>query len=169
MFQSLPDSWAIDQVFPVAPVHRLTERPTRRGTLQDITCDSDGLIARFPGGLDGQPHLPLHATRGEEPYILGVFLTGAYQEILGDLHNLFGDTNAVHVKILDSGYEVTNMVHGDTVTEVLAYVQYHASDLLTMFRRKVNAARGLSRSEANRFIADYVSGLEGYTYLGGRE
>jgi arginine decarboxylase len=98
-----------------------------------------------------------------------VFLTGAYQEILGDLHNLFGDTNAVHVKILDDGYEVTNMVRGDTVTDVLSYVQYHAGDLLTTFRRKVNTALGLSRSEANRFIADYLSGLEGYTYLEGVE
>jgi len=167
VFQSLPDSWAIDQVFPVVPIHRLTERPTRRGTLQDITCDSDGVIERFPGGLEGQTHLPLHPTKDGEPYILGVFLTGAYQEILGDLHNLFGDTNAVHVKIVDHGYEVTNMVHGDTVTDVLSYVQYHPGDLLTTFRRKVNNAPGLSRSEANRFIADYVSGLEAYTYLEG--
>jgi arginine decarboxylase len=167
VFQSLPDSWAIDQLFPVLPIHRLTERPTRRGTLQDITCDSDGVIDRFPGGLDGQPYLPLHPRKDGEPYILAVFLTGAYQEILGDLHNLFGDTNAVHVKILDGGYEVTNVVHGDTVTEVLAYVQYQADDLLTTFRRKVNAALGLSRSEANRFIADYVSCLEGKTYLEG--
>lgn len=169
VFQSLPDSWAIDQVFPVVPIHRLTERPTRRGTIQDITCDSDGVIARFPGGLDGRTHLPLHPMKEGEPYVLAVFLTGAYQEILGDLHNLFGDTNAVHVKILGDGYQVTNVVLGDTVTEVLSYVQYHANDLLTTFRRKVNAAPGLSRGEANRFIADYVSGLEGYTYLEGRE
>jgi arginine decarboxylase len=105
--------------------------------------------------------------KDDEQYILAVFLTGAYQEILGDLHNLFGDTNAVHVKILDGGYEVTNMVHGDSVTDVLSYVQYHPGDLLTTFRRKVNSAPGLSRSEANRFIADYVSGLEAYTYLEG--
>ncbi len=169
VFQSLPDSWAIDQVFPVVPIHRLEQRPTRRGTLQDITCDSDGVIARFTGGPDWQAHLPLHPIKDGEPYILGVFLTGAYQEILGDLHNLFGDTNAVHVKIQGDGYEVTNMVHGDSVTEVLSYVQYHPGDLLTTFRHKVNNAPGLSRGEANRFIADYVSGLEAYTYLGGGE
>ena len=170
VFQSLPDSWAIDQVFPAIPVHRLTERPDRRGTLQDITCDSDGLMAHFPGGLSGQRSLPLHAIRDGEPYIVGVFLTGAYQEILGDLHNLFGDTNAVHVKITRDGYEVTNLVRGDSVSEVLNYVQYQASDLLTTFRRKVNAAAGLTRHEANTAVADYVSGLEGYTYLeGGRE
>jgi arginine decarboxylase len=103
----------------------------------------------------------------DEPYILGIFLTGAYQEILGDLHNLFGDTNAVHVRLTDHGYEVTDLVHGDTVTEVLNYVQFHASDLLATFRRKVGKAPELSRQEANSFIADYVAGLEGYTYLEG--
>ena len=99
--------------------------------------------------------------------MLGIFLTGAYQEILGDLHNLFGDTNAVHVRLSPTGYEVTDLVHGDTVTEVLNYVQFRASDLLTMFRRKVSAAKSLTRQEANAFIADYVAGLEGYTYLEG--
>ena len=102
-----------------------------------------------------------------EQYILGIFLTGAYQEILGDLHNLFGDTNAVHIRLSESGYEVAELVHGDTVTEVLAYVQYRASDLLATFRRKVAAATGITRQEANTFIADYVAGLEGYTYLEG--
>jgi len=167
VFQSLPDSWAIDQLFPIMPIHRLDEEPSRRGTLQDITCDSDGKIDRFTGGRSGRPSLELHPVRNGERYILGIFLTGAYQEILGDLHNLFGDTNAVHIRLEDGGYAVTDMVHGDTVTEVLAYVQFHASDLLTTFRRKVGAARGLTRQEANAFIADYVAGLEGYTYLEG--
>jgi arginine decarboxylase len=167
VFQSLPDSWAIDQIFPIMPIHRLNEEPSRRGTLQDVTCDSDGKIDRFRGGRSGRSHLELHPYREGEPYILGIFLTGAYQEILGDLHNLFGDTNAVHVRLSDNGYEVTDLVHGDTVTEVLNYVQFRASDLLAMFRRKVNAASGLTRSEANSFIADYVAGLEGYTYLEG--
>jgi len=168
VFQSLPDSWAIQQVFPIMPVHRLGERPSRRATLHDITCDSDGVIERFAGGRLGSPSLPLHPLADEgEPYILGIFLTGAYQEILGDLHNLFGDTNAVHVRIVDGGYEITDLVHGDTVTEVLNYVQFHASDLLATFRRKVNGAPGLTRQEANSFIADYVAGLEGYTYLEG--
>src|SRR3712207_2729784 len=123
------------------PVHRLDEEPTRRGTLQDVTCDSDGKIDRFVGDKDGDPSLALHKPNDGEPYILGVFLTGAYQEILGDLHNLFGDTNAVHIRLGPTqGYEVTDLVHGDTVTEVLAYVQFRAGDLLQTFRRKVTAA-----------------------------
>jgi arginine decarboxylase len=169
VFQSLPDHWAIDQLFPIMPIHRLNEPPTRRGTLQDMTCDSDGVIDRFTGGRKGKPSLELHPVHEYEPYILGIFLTGAYQEILGDLHNLFGDTNAVHVRLTEQGYEITDMVHGDTVTEVLNYVQFHASDLLATFRRKVGNAKDLTRQEANSFIADFVAGLEGYTYLEGEE
>jgi arginine decarboxylase len=165
VFQSLPDNWAIDQLFPIMPIHRLGEPPNRRGTLQDMTCDSDGVIDRFVGGRKGKPSLELHPVAEGEPYILGIFLTGAYQEILGDLHNLFGDTNAVHVRLTEQGYEITDLVHGDTVTEVLNYVQFHATDLLATFRRKVANAKGLSRQEANSFIADFVAGLEGYTYL----
>ena len=167
VFQSLPDSWAIDQLFPIMPIHRLDEEPVRRGTLQDITCDSDGKIDRFVGDRHSHPSLELHPLREEEPYILGIFLTGAYQEILGDLHNLFGDTNAVHIALSHTAYEITDLVHGDTVTEVLNYVQFRAPDLLTTFRRKVNNTKGISRQEANTFIADYVAGLEGYTYLEG--
>jgi arginine decarboxylase len=167
LFQSLPDSWAIDQLFPIVPIHRLDEQPTRRGTIQDVTCDSDGKIDRFIGGRDGAPSMPLHVFRDGEAYILGIFLTGAYQEILGDLHNLFGDTNAVHVRLRDGGYEFTHLVHGDTVTEVLNYVQFRATDLLATFRRKVQNAKGITRDEANMFIAEYVAGLEGYTYLEG--
>lgn len=168
LFQSLPDSWAIDQLFPIMPIHRLDEEPVRRGTLQDVTCDSDGKIDRFVGDKKGRPSLELHEFRDGEDYILGIFLTGAYQEILGDLHNLFGDTNAVHVRLNDQGaYEITDLVEGDTVTEVLNYVQFGASQLLATFRRKVNAASSLTREEANAFIADYVAGLEGYTYLEG--
>jgi arginine decarboxylase len=167
LFQSLPDAWAIDQLFPIMPIHRLDEEPTRQATLQDVTCDSDGKIDKFIGGQTGRPSLPLHAFRDEDRYILGVFLTGAYQEILGDLHNLFGDTNAVHVRLADHGYQITDLVHGDTVTEVLNYVQFRASDLLATFRKKVQAAKDLSRDDANMFIAEYVAGLEGYTYLEG--
>jgi arginine decarboxylase len=167
VFQSLPDNWAIDQLFPIMPIHRLDEEPIRRGTLQDMTCDSDGVIDRFAGGRRGKPSLELHPFRKGEPYILGIFLTGAYQEILGDLHNLFGDTNAVHIRVTPNGYEITDLVHGDTVTEVLNYVQFHGSDLLANFRRKVSASATLTRNEANAFIADYVAGLEGYTYLEG--
>jgi arginine decarboxylase len=167
LFQSLPDSWAIDQLFPVMPIHRLDEEPTRNGTIQDVTCDSDGKIERFIGGRSPKPSLALHPFNDGEQYILGIFLTGAYQEILGDLHNLFGDTNAVHIRLSENGYEVAELVHGDTVTEVLAYVQFRAQDLLATFRRKVAAATGITRQEANTFIADYVAGLEGYTYLEG--
>jgi arginine decarboxylase len=167
VFQSLPDNWAIDQLFPIMPIHRLNEPPTRRGTLQDVTCDSDGVIDRFTGGRKGKPSLELHPVEDGQPYILGIFLTGAYQEILGDLHNLFGDTNAVHVRLTEQGYEITDLVHGDTVTEVLNYVQFHATDLLATFRRKVSNAKDLTRQEANGFIADFVAGLEGYTYLEG--
>ncbi|HET9685243.1 MAG TPA: biosynthetic arginine decarboxylase [Gemmatimonadaceae bacterium] len=167
LFQSLPDSWAIDQLFPIMPIHRLDEEPTRRGTLQDITCDSDGKIDRFVGGKDGDPSLALHEWRDGDPYILGVFLTGAYQEILGDLHNLFGDTNAVHIHLTAEGYEISDLVHGDTVTEVLNYVQFRASDLLQTFRRKVTQVKHITRTDANNFIADYVAGLEGYPYLEG--
>jgi arginine decarboxylase len=168
LFQSLPDSWAIDQLFPVMPIHRLDEQPTRNATIQDVTCDSDGRIERFIGDRSAKPSLPLHPfTDDDDQYIIGIFLTGAYQEILGDLHNLFGDTNAVHIRLSDNGYEVAELVHGDTVTEVLAYVQFRAQDLLATFRRKVAAATSITRQEANTFIADYVAGLEGYTYLEG--
>jgi arginine decarboxylase len=167
LFQSLPDNWAIDQLFPIMPIHRLDEEPVRRGTLQDVTCDSDGKIDRFVGDKNGRPSLELHEFRDGDDYVLGIFLTGAYQEILGDLHNLFGDTNAVHIKLTETGYDITDLVHGDTVTEVLNYVQFHAPALLTTWRRKVNGAKSLSRQEANTFVADYVAGLEGYTYLEG--
>jgi arginine decarboxylase len=167
LFQSLPDSWAIDQLFPIVPIHRLDEEPTRHGTIQDVTCDSDGKIDRFVGDKNGRPSMELHPFRDDDDYILGIFLTGAYQEILGDLHNLFGDTNAVHIRLTDRGYEITDLVHGDTVTEVLNYVQFGAGNLLTTFRRKVSAAKRLDRQEGNTFIAEYVAGLEGYTYLEG--
>ena len=167
VFQSLPDNWAIDQLFPIMPIHRLHEQPTRRGTLQDITCDSDGVIDRFVGGRKGKPSLELHPVHEGEPYILGIFLTGAYQEILGDLHNLFGDTNAVHVRLTDQGYEITDLVHGDTVTEVLNYVQFHASDLLATFRRKVAQAKDLTRQEANSVHRGLRGGAGGVYVPGG--
>jgi arginine decarboxylase len=169
LFQSLPDSWAIDQLFPIMPIHRLNEAPTQRGTLQDVTCDSDGKIDRFTGGRAEKRTLELHPLSNGDKYILGIFLTGAYQEILGDLHNLFGDTNAVHLRLTPDGeaYEIGDLVHGDTITEVLNYVQFDAQALIATFRRKVQRAQGLSRQEANAFIADYIEGLAGYTYLEG--
>ncbi len=170
LFQSVPDSWAIDQLFPIMPIHRLDERPTRRGTLQDVTCDSDGKIDRFVGDPEGRHSLELHTLRAGQPYILGIFLTGAYQEILGDLHNLFGDTNAVHLRLTEDGdYEVADLLHGDTVTDVLSYVQFDSDRLIANFRKKVRRRTSLERSEANAFIADYIAGLAGYTYLEGRD
>ena len=165
LFQSLPDSWAIDQLFPILPIHRLTEEPTRRATLQDVTCDSDGKIDCFIGSPEGG--LPLHEIRAGEPYVLGIFLAGAYQEILGDLHNLFGDTDAVHVRVVGSDYEVEDVVRGDTMTEVLRYVAFDPTDLVATFRRKIKAS-DLPKSQANAFIADYIAGLAGYTYLSAR-
>jgi arginine decarboxylase len=169
LFQSLPDSWAVDQLFPIVPIHRLRERPDRRATLQDVTCDSDGKIDRFVNGGDAKAGLELHGFNPDEPYILGIFLTGAYQEILGDLHNLFGDTNTVHLRLSADGdkYEVADLVHGDTVTDVLAYVQFNSEALIANFRRKVARVTSLPRNEANAFIADYIAGLAGYTYLEG--
>jgi arginine decarboxylase len=169
LFQSLPDSWAVDQLFPIVPIHRLDERPDRRATLQDVTCDSDGKIDRFVNGGDAKRGLELHGFNPDQPYILGIFLTGAYQEILGDLHNLFGDTNTVHLRLAADGgkYEVADLVHGDTVTDVLAYVQFNSEALIANFRRKVARVTSLPRNEANAFIADYIAGLAGYTYLEG--
>ncbi len=168
IFQSLPDSWAIDQLFPVLPIHRLTERPTQRGVIADMTCDSDGKIERFIDRREVRPVLELHPL-SDEPYYLGVFLVGAYQEILGDLHNLFGDTNTVHVSLGDDGgYEIEHVVSGDTVTQVLEYVEYERGDLVARLRsgveRAIRAGR-MSREQAKEILRLYEAGLAGYTYL----
>ncbi len=169
VFQSMPDSWAIKQLFPIMPIHRLNEPPTRRGVLGDITCDSDGKIDKFIDLRDVRNTLQLHPLREGEPYYLGAFLLGAYQEILGDLHNLFGDTNAVHVSIDEDGeYTIDDVIKGDTVREVLAYVQYNGEKLTEMLRRDIERAvraGRLSLSESKKFIQFYESGLDGYTYL----
>ena len=165
VFQSLPDSWAVDQLFPVMPIHRLDERPTRRVSLHDMTCDSDGKIGRYVGGRRKKTWIDLHPVRPGEPYILGIFLTGAYQEILGDLHNLFGDTNAVHIRLVNNHYEVSDQVEGDTINDVLEYVEFKPQKLATAFRRKVAAAKSLTREEKNSFIAHYIEGMDGSTYL----
>jgi arginine decarboxylase len=165
IFQSLPDSWAIQQLFPIMPIHRLDEEPVRKATIQDVTCDSDGKIANFVGGRRAKTALEVHPLRPGEPYILGIFLTGAYQETLGDLHNLFGDTHAVHIRLRDGHYEVSDQVAGDTVTDVLQYVEFNPQELAQQFRRKVDRAQGITREERNTFIAEYMDGLEGYTYL----
>ena len=168
LFQSLPDSWAIDQLFPIMPIQRLTERPTRNATLQDITCDSDGKIANFVKEGPLSHVLPLHALRRNEPYYLGVFLVGAYQEILGDMHNLFGDTNAVHVSVKDGHYHIDQIIDGETVEEVLDYVQYNPKKLVRQLEIWVTKSvknGKISLEEGKEFLSNYRSGLYGYTYL----
>ncbi len=168
LFQSLPDSWAIDQLFPIMPIQRLTERPTRNATLQDITCDSDGKIASFVKEGHLSHVLPLHALRRNEPYYLGVFLVGAYQEILGDMHNLFGDTNAVHVSVKDGHYHIDQIIDGETVEEVLDYVQYNPKKLVRQLEIWVTKSvknGKISLEEGKEFLSNYRSGLYGYTYL----
>jgi arginine decarboxylase len=168
IFQSMPDSWAIKQLFPIMPIHRHTEPPSRRAVLGDITCDSDGKIDQFIDLRDVRNTLELHPFTGE-PYYLGAFLLGAYQEILGDLHNLFGDTNAVHVSLDDDGeINVDTVIKGDTVREVLAYVQYSADELLAKMRKDVERAvrQGkINVNESRQLLRFYEVGLEGYTYL----
>lgn len=168
LFQSLPDSWAIDQLFPIVPIQRLNERPTRNATLQDITCDSDGKITNFVSNGHIGHVLPVHALRKNEPYYLGVFLVGAYQEILGDMHNLFGDTNAVHISVKDGKYHIDQIIDGETVEEVLAYVQYNPKKLvrqLEIWVTKSVKQGKISLEEGKEFLSNYRSGLYGYTYL----
>jgi arginine decarboxylase len=168
VFQSAPDHWAVKQLFPVVPLHRLNERPTRHGVFADLTCDSDGKMDRFIDLRDVKSSLELHPWDGR-PYYLGVFLVGAYQEILGDLHNLFGDTNAVHVRVEpDGNYRIDHVVEGDSVTEVLGYVQYDRADLVRRVRRASEEAlrqRAISLEESALLLRRYEEGLSGYTYL----
>ncbi len=168
LFQSVPDSWAIDQVFPIMPIHRLDEEPRLWGTLADLTCDSDGKICRFFDD-DGKiaSVLPLHEPQ-ENPYLLGIFLGGAYQEILGDLHNLFGDTNAVHVELQPEGYRVAQVIKGDTISEVLGYVQYNSEDLVESIHHATETAlreRRISLQEARLLQSHFEDSLRAYTYL----
>ncbi len=169
VFQSLPDAWAIGQLFPVLPIHRLDQPPTRRAVLADITCDSEGKIARFPDGDSARTTLPVHPLEPGRPYTLAVCLVGAYQEILGDYHNLFGDTHAVHIALDDAGgWSIEEVVAGDTVREVLSYVQYEPERLLDAMRRDVERAvraGRLSVPEGRALLRFYRDGLEGYTYL----
>ena len=169
VFQSLPDSWAIDQLFPVLPIHRLNEEPSNRAVLADITCDSDGKIDHFIDRRDVKDVLELHPIAAGEPYYLGAFLVGAYQEILGDLHNLFGDTNTVHVSLdAEEGYRIDGVVNGDTVTDVLRYVRYDRDTLVARVRRAAEAAlraKRMTLEESRRLVRRYEEGLSGYTYL----
>jgi arginine decarboxylase len=168
VFQSAPDHWAVKQLFPVMPIHRLDEKPTRRGIFADLTCDSDGKIDRFIDPRDVRDVLELHPWNGE-PYYVGVFLVGAYQEILGDLHNLFGDTDAVHVRLgTDGRYEVEHVVEGDSVTDVLRYVEYDKGALVERVRRTIEDAMRagqITLEESARLRRHYEQGLQAYTYL----
>jgi arginine decarboxylase len=168
IFQSIPDSWAIKQLFPIMPIHRLTERPTRHAVLGDITCDSDGKVDQFIDRRDVKRTLPLHAFDGS-PYCLGAFLVGAYQEILGDLHNLLGDTHAVHISLDENEAVVLDaVIKGDTVREVLDYVEFDTEALLAKLRGDVEAAVRAGRldvEESGRLLQFYEDGLNGYTYL----
>lgn len=168
LFQSLTDAWAIDQVFPIIPLSRLDEKPNRTCTIQDMTCDSDGKLSHFitSGGISSS--LPVHSLKSGEPYFIGVFLVGAYQEILGDMHNLFGDTNAVHISVYKDRYEIDRVIDGETVEEVLDYVQYNSKKLVRNVEAWVTASMKAGRitpEEGRAFISNYRSGLYGYTYL----
>lgn len=168
LFQSLPDSWAIDQVFPIMPISRLDERPSRTCTIQDITCDSDGKISNFITSHGISPSLPVHSVKNGEPYYIGVFLVGAYQEILGDMHNLFGDTNAVHISVYEDRYEIDRVIDGETVAEVLDYVEFNPKKLVRNVETWVTAsmkAGKITPEEGREFLSNYRSGLYGYTYL----
>ncbi|MDE5560447.1 MAG: arginine decarboxylase, partial [Bacteroidaceae bacterium] len=169
LFQSMPDSWGIDQLFPIMPIERLAERPTRSATLQDITCDSDGKVTAYVNGMQQTSYLPMHPIEPGEHYYIGVFLVGAYQEIMGNMHNLFGDTNAVHISIDDNGgYEIEQIIDGESVADVLEYVQYEPKKLVRRLEIWVSKAvkeGKITESEGKEFISNYRSGLYGYTYL----
>ncbi|XWK91593.1 MAG: biosynthetic arginine decarboxylase [Phormidium sp.] len=168
VFQSAPDCWAIDQLFPIMPIHRLGEEPTERAILADLTCDSDGKIDRFIDLRDVKSVLELHSLKSDEPYYLGMFLNGAYQEIMGSLHNLFGDTNAAHIKLTPKGYQIEHIVKGDTMNEVLGYVQYDVEDLVEKIRRRSEQAlqeKRITLQESQLLLQNYERSLSRYTYL----
>jgi arginine decarboxylase len=165
VFQSVPDVWAIDQIFPIAPLHRLDEPPARRAVLQDLTCDSDGRISYYVDREGIETTLPLHSIEPGQDYLLGLFLVGAYQEILGDMHNLFGDTDSVDVSLTaDGGHELHNPRRGDTVGDVLRYVHIRAEELLDVLRGKLARAT-LDDAQRAAYLAELEAGLSGYTYL----
>jgi len=165
VFQSIPDVWGIDQVFPIVPIHRLDEKPALRATLCDLTCDSDGRIDQYVDKGGVETTLPLHALKDGEPYLLGIFMVGAYQEILGDMHNLFGDTNAVNV-VLDGtgGWALEDAEKGDRTDELLRYVHLEPEELSAAYKRKFDAAK-LPVAERAQLLAELEAGLTGYTYL----
>jgi arginine decarboxylase len=168
VFQSAPDIWGIDQLFPIMPIHRLDEEPTERATLADLTCDSDGKIDQFIDLRDVKSILELHRLKAGESYYLGMFLNGAYQEVMGNLHNLFGDTNTVHIHLTPKGYHIEHVVKGDTMKEVLGYVQYDSEDMIESIRQQTEhalAERSITLQESQLLLKNYENSLSGYTYL----
>jgi arginine decarboxylase len=168
VFQSAPDCWAIDQLFPIMPIHRLDQEPLQRGILADLTCDSDGKIDRFIDLRDVKSVLELHTFDPQKPYYLGMFLNGAYQEIMGNLHNLFGDTNAVHIQLTPKGYQIQHVVKGDTMSEVVSYVQYDSEDMVENIRQRCEKAleeKRITLAESQRLLQTYEESLGRYTYL----
>jgi arginine decarboxylase len=169
VFQSILDHWAIEQLFPIMPIHRLNTEPSRRAVIADLTCDSDGKIDKFIDLQGVSRHIDLHPFKLDQPYYLGIFLVGAYQECLGNLHNLFGDTNAVHVDVDSTGLaRITSIVEGDTIKEVLSYVQYSGDDLLSGINNLIDSAvrnGSMSAEESAKFMQRYKESLGGYTYL----
>ncbi|WP_443029071.1 biosynthetic arginine decarboxylase [Spirulina sp. CS-785/01] len=169
VFKSAPDAWAIQQLFPLFPIHRLNEKPTERGIIADLTCDSDGKIDQFIGLRDVKDSLELHQYDPNSTYYLGLFLVGAYQEIMGNLHNLFGDTNVVHIRMNPKGYQVETLVKGDTINEVLSQVQYQGENLIEKLRKRTEQAlqdRKISLKESQKLLKNYEQSLQSYTYLG---
>ena len=165
IFKSTPDIWAISQIFPIVPLHRLDEAPSRRGRLHDITCDSDGRIDLYVDSEGIESSLPLHPLKNSEPYLIGIFLVGAYQEILGDMHNLFGDTNSINVLLVENGeYKLDQALHGDTVSSVLEFVKYDVNQFINAYEEKVDSA-GLNAAQKKLYLKELKAGISGYTYL----
>ena len=165
VFQSLPDVWAIDQIFPIMPLHRLNERPDCRVTLQDVTCDSDGAIEHYVNYDSLESTLPMHELKENEDYLIGIFLVGAYQEILGDMHNLFGDTHSINLEIQDNGqYQLLEPEYGDTITELLSYVHFDTNELIRNYQLKIDNCE-LNNEVKKMLLEELKAGLTGYSYL----
>ncbi len=164
LFQSMPDIWGIDQIFPIMPIHRLDEQPTRRAVIQDLTCDSDGRIDQYIDGQNIEKTLPVHEIDGKQPYLIGFFMVGAYQEILGDMHNLFGDTHSINIKLDDNGYHFYDLHEGEHVDDLLDYVHISSEELKTAYREKL-ANSDLSAQQRREYEQELIAGLTSYTYL----
>jgi arginine decarboxylase len=164
LFQSMPDIWGIDQIFPIMPIHRLDEEPLRRAVLQDLTCDSDGRIDQYIDGQNIEKTLPVHEINNKQPYLIGFFMLGAYQEILGDMHNLFGDTHSINIELDDNGYHFYDLQEGEHVSDLLDYVHISSDELKAAYREKL-AKSNLSDRQKQEYEQELIAGLTSYTYL----